>query len=64
MPNREETEQKLMALLKDVVAVYNSYNPDGEYLTLTYCCFGLNINNEYWERDSHKPIDCHSNVEV
>ena len=43
--NRKQTEKLIAGLLKQIVAVYRLYDPDAEYLSLTY--FHNPGNTEY-----------------
>ena len=66
---RQECEAEIIRLLRQIIDVYHVYNPDGNYLSLTY----LNENddqfigcfNQHWENgaDIAKPIDCHDKKE-
>lgn len=58
---RRECESIIIEKLKDIVAIYHEYNPEGEYLSMTYGKDAdgidrVSFNNVYWEDDKEKPI--------
>ena len=55
--NRETTEARLKELMLEAWNVYKEYNPDGHYLAVTFAHGLCSVNNSYYERDAHSPID-------
>lgn len=54
---RLEAETKIVEHLDAIKNIYREYNPDGNHLSLCISKFGTSFNNEYWDRDKHKPVD-------
>lgn len=59
---REIAEKKMIEKVRELIAIYKEYNPDGDYLTIAiYAKQGyIGINNAHWEADNPdkiKPID-------
>lgn len=63
---RTECEREIFERLMDIVDIYHKYNPDGEYLSLTYCtsesdeetaCEYISFNNRHWEFDDPEMED-------
>ena len=55
--NREITETKLKVLAREIWKVYKEYNPDGNFLNIIFAHGLCMVNNSYYERDVHFPID-------
>ena len=55
--NRETIEAKLKELVFEVWNAYKEYNPDGHYLNITFAHGLCMVNNSYYERDVHTPVD-------
>lgn len=55
---REEVEAKLFEKMQEIVAIAKEYDPDIDYLSLTYIMRedkkleDISINNKYWEREN------------
>lgn len=49
---REQTEKTILRLMEVIRDVYKEYNPEGEYLTLTFMEDTIYFNNEYWSGDT------------
>lgn len=50
---RSECESKIMAKLKEIVAIYHKYNPAGTYLSMIYLDDDwLHVNNRYYSEES------------
>lgn len=55
----KECTDKIVRLAREIVNTYREYNPDGNYLHISFLAVGksvtptLYINNDYWE-DSFK----------
>lgn len=65
--DRKDCEKIILEKLKDIVAIYHEYNPDGEYLMLSYnkedrIKDNFSFNNSYWDDDKEKPIRVSSGV--
>lgn len=65
--DRHDCEKIILEKLKDIVAIYHEYNPEGEYLYLCYVKKldgedGLSVNNSYYDDDKEKPIRVYSGV--
>lgn len=54
---REAIELKLLDLFSQIVTEYKKYNPEGEYLDLSYVDGTLCITNAYSEEDAEHPIN-------
>ena len=54
---RQETEEKIMEHLQEIVKIYSQYKPDGNYLMMTYHRNCLSVHNEHWDADSNKQIN-------
>lgn len=59
--DRQDCEKIIIEKMKDIVAIYHEYNPDGEYLSLCYRkdddgIDQVSFNNASWEDDKEKPI--------
>lgn len=52
-----EFELKLVGHLADIQRLYQKYNPDGKYLTISYQNGNWNFNNAYWGADSNFPLN-------
>lgn len=55
--SRDECERKLLALMREAVAIYHQYNPDGNYLTLTLVNGVISGNNSYFDNDRERPVN-------
>lgn len=59
--NRQDCEKIILEKMKDIVAIYHEYNPDGNYLTLSYLDEQsqpmIMFNNRHYDEDSENPID-------
>jgi len=60
---RKECELAILDKLQEIVDIYHDYNPDGEYLSLSYNAIDgdvfKSVNNCYWvdeNSDSKLPI--------
>lgn len=55
---RAEVEAKLFEKMQEIVAIAKEYDPDIDYLSLTYIMRDdkkledISINNKYWEREN------------
>ena len=55
---REEVEARLFEKMHEIVAIAKEYDPDIDYLSLTYInredkkLEDISINNKYWEREN------------
>lgn len=58
--NRLEIEQKIMDKFIEILNLYEQYNPEGEYLTVTFrkhkSYKRISGNNSYWKEDENFPI--------
>lgn len=58
--NRNEIEQKIMDKFIEILNLYEQYNPEGEYLTISFTrcgnCKMISGNNSYWKEDENFPI--------
>lgn len=48
---REKAEQKIKEKLLEIIAIYKEYDPEGNYLSLSYGEDCISFNNRYWESD-------------
>lgn len=56
--NRKECEQKIYELAQELYEVYGEYNPNPDYLTMTWYGDGtLTFQNAYYDKDSEYPIN-------
>lgn len=56
--SRKACEKRIWQLCEEIQRVYKSYNPDGDYLTISINNKILSANNAYWEgADTKKPLD-------
>ena len=61
---RQECEAEIMRLLRQIVDTYHIYNPDGNYLAMTYLNENndqyITCSNQYWDNgnDRDTPISC------
>ena len=65
--DRHDCEKIIIDKMKDIVDIYHEYNPEGEYLMLTYRkdddgIDQVSFNNAHWEDDKEKPIRVYSGV--
>lgn len=60
---REETEQKLLELVRQIRAIYREYAGNARYLEVLIKKGNIHIYNEYWERDSDTPVKADERVE-
>lgn len=52
---REKAEQKIKEKLLEIIAIYKEYDPEGDYLALSYSEDCIFFNNRHWK--SEKKID-------
>lgn len=56
---RKECEQAMEQKLREVVAIYKQYNPDGNYLSMTYLDDRddgyVQCNNRCWDKGDNGP---------
>ena len=56
--SRKACEKRIWKLCEEIQRVYKSYNPDGDYLSVSINNKILSANNAYWEgADAKKPLD-------
>lgn len=56
---RIQIENKLIMKALDLYQVYKEYNPNGDYLSLSFLNGYVNMFNEHWENDKDNVIDCY-----
>lgn len=54
---REKAEELIENSLREAWRIYKTYNPDGQYLTMTVSRGSVMINNQHWNADRRRPID-------
>jgi hypothetical protein len=52
---REQVEKKIRDKFVEILKICKEYEPEGDYLTISYCEDCISFNNRYWE--SEKKID-------
>ena len=52
---REQAEKKIRDKFVEILKIYKEYDPEGDYLTISYGEDCISFNNRYWE--SEKKID-------
>lgn len=56
---RKECEQAMEQKLREVIAIYKQYNPDGKYLSMTYLDDDgdgyVQCNNRCWDKGDNGP---------
>lgn len=67
MTSRIESEIKIKA--KELVALYNRYNPSGSYLNLSIIRIGQDVfrircNNAFYDKDHRKPINITEDIRL
>jgi len=55
--SRQECEEQILELLKEIREVYREYYPQGEYLTMCLNEGTIHFNNAWFTDDYHSPID-------
>lgn len=55
---RKQIENDLITKALELYSVYKSYNPNGEYLSISFLNGYVNMFNEHWENDKDHIIDC------
>lgn len=59
--NRQECESKILEKLKDIIEIYQEYNPGGKYLSMAYMATEVSkavmFCNRYYDEDSERPVD-------
>ena len=59
--NRNQAEKLIIGLMKQIVEIYHLYDPDGDYLSLSYLKKGdesyVNVDN--CAHTAHCPVDYH-----
>lgn len=67
---RTETENMIMDRMIEIWDLYKQYNPDGDYLSLTFKetdtgddkSIFYSLNNAYWAEDYMRPLDGNGRV--
>lgn len=49
---RKECQDAIEAKMKEIVDVYQQYNPDGQYLNLCFTKDTITFNNSYWNQNT------------
>ena len=56
---RKQIENKLIMKALELYQMYKEYNPNGDYLSLSFLDGYVNMFNEHWENDKDCVIDCY-----
>lgn len=57
---REEAEKKIKEKLLEIIAIYKEYDPEGDFIDLSYSEGCISFFNRYWESD--KRLDVWENI--
>lgn len=56
---RKQIENELIMKALELYHMYKEYNPNGEYLSLSFLDGYVNMFNDYWDGDKDCVIDCY-----
>lgn len=56
---RKQIENDLIFKALELYQMYKEYNPNGDYLSLSFLNGYVNMFNEHWEKDKDNVIDCY-----
>lgn len=56
---RKQIENVLIMKALELYQMYKEYNPNGDYLSLSFLDGYVNMFNEHWENDKDYVIDCY-----
>lgn len=55
---RKQIETELINKALELYRMYKEYNPNGDYLSISFLNGYVNMFNEHWENDKDRIIDC------
>lgn len=55
---RKQIENELINKALELYQMYKEYNPNGDYLSVSFLNGYVNLFNEHWENDKDHIIDC------